>query len=86
MPGNTKVTSPDILTPSPFRSTPQACRCFAEVNARLSEHNGEIETNLFGTPGAVILISVVKKDAKVRKKPPRLIASFCPFCGVKKNV
>jgi hypothetical protein len=74
------------MTPDPHKPTPQRCNCFAEVNDKLAPENGEIETNLVGTPGAVILISVVKKDAKARKKPPRLIASYCPFCGVKKNV
>jgi hypothetical protein len=56
------------------------CECIANVNDKLAEYNGTLETNLLSDPPRA-LISVCKRDTKVRRKPPLFEASFCPFCG-----
>lgn len=57
------------------------CACVADMNARLKdEYNGILVTTLFGSPPKVS-IEVEKRDPKIRQRPPRVIASFCPFCG-----
>ncbi len=60
------------------------CKCFAQLDALLKPHGGELLRNLFGPPRAVI--STNKLDVpkgKRRKSVPIVFASFCPFCGVK---
>lgn len=57
------------------------CDCVTDLNARLkAEHNGILITTLFGSPTRCT-VGVDKLDTKVRKRPPVVIASFCPFCG-----
>jgi hypothetical protein len=57
------------------------CDCIETMNANLAEHNVMIVHNLIGPPEATI--SVIKRDAKKRDKIPYLMATYCPFCGVK---
>lgn len=59
------------------------CDCIKTTNELLAkEHNGELVVTLFGNPQRTS-IEVQKLDSKKRVKPPRLIASYCPFCGEK---
>lgn len=62
----------------------EVCNCIDEVDAKLAEHNATVVTTLglFNNPRRVSL-EVEKSDAKKRGKPPRLIATFCPFCGTR---
>lgn len=57
------------------------CGCIADVNAKMAEHNAEVMMTWY--PVARPMIETVKRDPKKRGKPPLLVASFCPFCGVK---
>lgn len=56
------------------------CSCVAEINAKLAEHNAEIVCTIFGKPPRAV-IETIKRDPKKRGKPPKVLASFCPFCG-----
>jgi hypothetical protein len=56
------------------------CKCIAEANRRLKEHNTELVLSLFG---GLPSMAASKIDSKVRKGPVRLIPTFCPFCGKK---
>lgn len=60
------------------------CSCITETDKMLVAHNATVVATfgLFGAPRRVSL-EVEKLDSKKRARPPRLIASYCPFCGVK---
>lgn len=64
------------------------CRCIEEINAKLEDQNYALDVsfiNVMSTFDAVFSIGTHWKDStkKVRgKKPPTIIAKFCPFCGV----
>lgn len=58
------------------------CNCIEQVNTKLAEHNGMLETNWLSSPPRA-MISVVKRAGSDRKKPPLCEATFCPFCGRK---
>lgn len=60
------------------------CDCITATDKLLAEHNATIVATLglFGAPSRVA-IECEKRDPKKRGKPPRLIATFCPFCGEK---
>ncbi len=59
-----------------------ACNCIADINADIGpKHNAILVTTLFGEPRAVI--GTEKVDSRKRGKPPVMLASFCPFCGLK---
>ncbi len=59
------------------------CNCIARLDAepKMVEANTRIVINLFGPPRA--LVQTMKRDDKKRGKPSYLMASYCPFCGVK---
>jgi hypothetical protein len=58
------------------------CNCNSELNAKLAEHNAAIVTTMFSTPTRVC-IETYKVDDKKRgfRPPPKVLASYCPFCG-----
>lgn len=63
------------------------CDCRRLINERLSKHNAKmaeglsiVGPSLVTTPPFIVLEKV---DHKIRKKLPHLIATYCPFCGVK---
>ncbi len=59
-----------------------ACDCIESISKTLrEEHNALMVCTLFSPQKAVI--GTEKIDSKKRSRPPMLIASFCPFCGVK---
>lgn len=53
------------------------CGCIETITADLKSKNGELLTTLFGTPRIIISPGKVGRG----KKPPYLLASYCPFCG-----
>lgn len=57
------------------------CNCISEINGKLKEYGAECLTNMFGPPEATIATYVEKKIRG--KKVPHVIASYCPFCGIK---
>lgn len=58
------------------------CDCLATTDKMLAEHNATVVATLglFGAPSRAT-IELEKRDPKKRGKPPRLIATYCPFCG-----
>ena len=63
------------------------CDCATQVNAELEPFNTELDLvfNLFNTdlPHEMAQITTMKVDTKKRGKPKMMIATYCPFCGVK---
>jgi len=68
----------------------KTCPCIKAVDAKLAESNGRISRCFsagFSTGGGARMelsppmIVTEKIVAGLRKKPPLLVASHCPFCG-----
>ena len=66
-----------------------ACDCITEMDAKLREHNTQIQTQLtfarYDVSNAIYTpyIGTEKIDRKVRKAPFLVVPSYCPFCGKK---
>lgn len=58
--------------------------CIQEINERLREHNTRLAVaiDLSGKGRELVQLATEKIDTKVRKRPPLMFASYCPFCGV----
>lgn len=65
------------------------CGCRKDVNEKLASSNAKIGMGLlFGFESATMreappMIVLEKVDDKKRGKIPHLVATFCPFCGVR---
>lgn len=59
------------------------CNCIAEMNGKLAEHNGGIVCTMFGKPPRAAIEVYQLETGRGKKRPPKAIASFCPFCGEK---
>lgn len=65
------------------------CDCYLQVNRQLAEHNTELDvgSQLLRTPKMriipVIYIATRKVDSSKRVSAARIIAAYCPFCGMK---
>jgi len=61
------------------------CDCIKEIDDKLKPDGQCLDATMFGERKAtVMLIRTDKwKHESRRGKPSRMIASFCPFCGVK---
>jgi hypothetical protein len=61
--------------------------CFNKFDEHLHAHNGRLAMGLQVTEKmglrARLLIATEKIDKSKRKTVPSVMASFCPFCGVK---
>jgi hypothetical protein len=59
------------------------CECIAKVNEAMAPMNGEIGTRFaYGPEGFTeTVLLTVSKVAPRGKKPPGLLAKFCPICG-----
>lgn len=57
------------------------CDCIAEMNTILAENNGGLVTTLFANPERVCVEVYQLKTGRGTKKPPRVLATFCPMCG-----
>ncbi len=60
------------------------CKCIALGNDKLAEKNTRIAT-AHSIPGLAekVRIQTVKLRPRSRLGPVTLLATFCPFCGVK---
>lgn len=58
-------------------------RCIEETNELLKEHNAvlSVAIDFSGKGRELVQLSTAKLDSKVRRKPPSIFASYCPFCG-----
>jgi hypothetical protein len=57
------------------------CECIKEVNNHLSQYNTRILIPMIGPQRP--FVETEKVSERVRGKPKRMFASFCPFCGEK---
>jgi len=57
------------------------CRCVATADRLLKPRHTQVDTNLF--TGMVAVRTSLRHDAPKRTRPVTLIATFCPFCGVR---
>jgi hypothetical protein len=55
--------------------------CVVQIQEQLKEYNTQLETNLFDP--TQVFVQTVKVDTKKRGKAKMVLASYCPFCGVK---
>lgn len=64
------------------------CDCIKTINADLKTEGQCVDATMFGESKATTML--IRTDKWVhenrRKKPSRIIASFCPFCGEKYGV
>lgn len=63
-----------------------ACECVKEFDAYLAPHNGKIATGFLYEKNVLKLtyfVATEKLDTKKRKDIPRVVMTYCPFCGVK---
>lgn len=67
------------------------CDCRETFNGALAPYNAQLATAFRCPPGGAMrlepyLIQIEKLDSGKRaRKPPLVLASFCPFCGEKLN-
>ena len=67
------------------------CDCVNTINKNLEEHNAKIlQAILLPLEGSNslrsrVLIRTGKLDSKKRAALPDLMASYCPFCGLKES-
>jgi hypothetical protein len=57
------------------------CNCIEEVNQELKNQNMNTQIEwTFGMKGVInkILVAAIKLDDKVKKKPIKLFATYCP--------
>ena len=59
-----------------------ACGCISVINGELAKQNGQLGLTFSLSGGTWPALVVEKKDRKKREKPPVVIPTFCPFCGV----
>ena len=61
--------------------------CFKKFDSALAAHNGKLAFALQVTGGLGLrsrLLIATEKLNKARRQPvPHVVASYCPFCGVK---
>lgn len=59
------------------------CDCIDAVNAKLAEHNTQLEINLLARPVHVMVATCKLVWGPPRRgKPVLMAATYCPFCGV----
>jgi hypothetical protein len=59
------------------------CECATKLDKHLKEQNYMLSRNLLEGDKAPALVEIAKIDRKRRTPSMSLIASYCPFCGVK---
>lgn len=60
--------------------------CVQRLNSLLESENGQLQSgfsiDIFGKCVVNrIYVSVEKLDKSARKTPPKVVATYCPFCG-----
>ncbi len=68
------------------RQTIVPCDCIAKANVSLAALNTRVKQNIMLFPvlhDSGALVCTEKADIGKRGRPTTLMATFCPFCGVK---
>lgn len=58
------------------------CKCFSTMNEKLKPYNAQLAGNLFDYRYTLVETWRIEKG-RGTKKPPIVVASYCPFCGKK---
>lgn len=64
------------------------CECVKKIDAQLASKNVRIGMAMSTSPDmsrltSRLLVGIEKIDKKSRKPVPFVVATFCPFCGLK---
>lgn len=59
------------------------CNCIKLMDAQLADHNGALVTTFLADPPVCVVEVYQLKTGRGQKKPPKVLASFCPMCGEK---
>lgn len=59
-----------------------ACNCIKRMTKLLEPHNAQLAVNLFDPTYTLVETWRIAKG-RGTKKPPIIVASYCPFCGKK---
>lgn len=60
-----------------------ACACIERVDKMLAERNTELNVQFYTDGGPpTVIVSTLVKEPKRGAKASRMLATFCPFCGV----
>lgn len=59
------------------------CDCIKTMDEQLAPLNGALVTTFLANPAVCVLEVYQLKTGRGQKKPPKVLASFCPMCGVK---
>jgi hypothetical protein len=59
------------------------CTCLDQMNEHLRPYGGAVLTSLLSEPPRVFVATTHLESVKRKKKLPLVVATFCPFCGVK---
>jgi hypothetical protein len=71
---------------TPKMIAPKHCECVENVNEKMAEagQNQRIAASFGLREGHFVARAVIETervDSKRRNRPPRLVATYCPFCG-----
>lgn len=58
-----------------------ACSCWPSVDYRLEKQGGCLDTSLDMEGHVYLNVGTCAVFGKPQRKVPRVVASFCPFCG-----
>lgn len=75
--------TPETPTAEPAQ---KPCNCLSEMDGALKAggYNAAIVCTLMSAPSRAVIETYKPKTGRgAGKKPPVVIATFCPFCGVK---
>lgn len=78
-------SSADALSAAQSETTakPIDCTCIEEIDAKLGDYKSGVTCTLFGRPRrAVIETHSTVDNRRGVPRAPKVLASFCPFCGV----
>jgi hypothetical protein len=73
-------------TPEAASSATKPCECIHEMDQALKKegYNAAIVCTLMSAPPRAVIETYKPKSGRnAGKKPPVVIASYCPFCGLK---
>lgn len=59
------------------------CKCASRMNEKLRDHNYVLSRNLLEGDKAPALVEIAKIERRKRTPSMSMVATYCPFCGIK---